>query len=334
MIKITKNYALLTIFLLSAFSHISAEEKTRHEILKEESKRVLERSLRIAEQFYSLEENEEYKEITQTILDSEDTKESVKQLIRSSDRRFFLFKYPSDGFQVKGYISFVPYAEESPLLVFLRGGNRTFGLMHPATDLTCAHSYTVIATTYRGGISEGVDEFGGAEVNDIHNLMEYFPIIQKKIDVYFSPNKTFLLGGSRGGMEMFLALNRSIGLQHKITKAVSLSGLLDLHECMAYREDMRKMFIKDFGLNPETNEDTWIAYRNPIANVSCIRKDLPVLILQGTEDLRVSLHEGRHMVDVLERNGNPVTYLEVEGGDHCLANQPDRMNIIINWLEN
>lgn len=126
-----KNYALLTVFFLSIFSQLNGEEKTRQEILKEESKSVLERSLRIAKQFYSLEEGEEFKEITESILESEDTKESIKQLIRSTGRRFFLFKYPSDGFQVKGYISFLPYAEENSLLIFLRGGNRTFGLMHP-----------------------------------------------------------------------------------------------------------------------------------------------------------------------------------------------------------
>lgn len=331
--KLIKSCILFGTFFLTVLSQLNAEEKTRQEILREESKNVLERSLRIAKQFYSLEEVEEFREITESILESEETKESIKQLIRSTGRRFFLFKYPSDEFQVKGYISFLPYAEESPLLVFLRGGNRTFGLMHPATDFTCAHGYTVIATTYRGGVSEGIDEFGGAEVNDVHNLMEYFPTLQEKIGVYFAPKKTFILGGSRGGMEMFLALSRSIPLQYKITKAVSLSGLLDLQECMVYREDMRKMFIRDFGLDPEKNEDAWIAYRDPIANVHNLRKDLPFLILQGTEDLRVSLNEGHHMVSALENNGNPVTYLEVLGGDHCLSNQPNRMNIITNWLD-
>ena len=94
------------------------------------------------------------------------------------------------------------------------------------------------------------------------------------------------------------------------------------------------MFIRDFGLEPEKNEAAWIAYRNPITNISSIRSDLPVFILQGTKDLRVSLNDGLHMANALENNGNSVTYLEVQGGDHCLANQPDRMSIITNWLEN
>jgi dipeptidyl aminopeptidase/acylaminoacyl peptidase len=329
-----KSCALLYVLFLNVFSLLDAEEKTRQELLEEESKSVLERSFRIAKQFYALEEGEEFKELTRSILENQETKEWIKQLIRTSGRRFFLFKYPSDGFQVKGYISFVPYAENNPLLIFLRGGSRTFGLMNPATDFTCAHNYTVIATTYRGGVSEGKDEFGGAEVNDIHNLMEYFSILQAKIGIRLSPKKTFILGVSRGGMEMFLALNRSPSLQHQVTKAVSLSGPLDLQEHIIYREDLKRTYIKDFGLQPQQNEKTWIAHRSPVANVSNLRKDLPILILQGTEDLRVSLNEGHHMTKVLERNGNLVTYLEIQGGNHCLANYPGRMNIITSWLEN
>ena len=96
-------------------------------------------------------------------------------------------------------------------------------------------------------------------------------------------------------------------------------------------EDMRTMFIKEFGLTPK-NADTWIDYRNPITNVSHLRNNLPILILQGTNDLRVDLKEGYNMVCALENHGNPVTYLEIPGGDHGLVNQPNRMNIILNWL--
>ena len=294
---------------------------------------MLERSLRIATQFYFLENGEEFKEMTDTILNSEETKESTKKSIRTTGRRFFLFTYPSDGLQIKGYISFLPHSEKNSLLILLRGGNRLFGLMHPATDFSCEQDYTVISTTYRGGVSEGIDEYGGAEVSDISNLIEYFPILQKKIGLHFSPEKTFILGRSRGGMEMFLALSRSAALQKQVTKAVSVSGLLDLQECMTDHKDMRRMFINDFGLDPGQNEKMWVAHRNPITHVSKLRKDLPILILQGTEDLSVSLSEGYHMVRALENNGNTVTYLEVPGADHCLDNQPDRMKIIANWLE-
>ncbi len=326
-------YWISIILALFSFDALGAKEKSREELLEEESKAILEDGLRIAAQFYTLEEGEEIKEITQTILESADTKARIKKRIKASGRRFFLFKYPSDGFQVKGYLSFVPHPSGNPLLIFLRGGNREFGLNNPATDITCVRNYTVIATAYRGGVSEGTDQFGGDEVNDVHNLMEYFPILAQKMELQFQPKKTFILGGSRGGMEMFLALGRSPSLQHQVTKAASLSGLLDMRECMLYRADVRKMFIEDFGLIPEENEEDWIALRDPMNVVPKLRKDLPLLIIHGTDDLRVSRNEGYNMVEKLQENGHCVDYLEVPGGDHCLGNQPDRMDLIADWFE-
>lgn len=205
--------------------------------------------------------------------------------------------------------------------------------MHPATDISTARSYTVIATAYRGGVSEGIDEYGGSEVNDVCHLMHYFPSLQFKLGIAFNPSKTYLLGASRGGMEMFLALGRSPQLQDKIAKAASLSGLLDMHEGLSYREDMKKIFVKDFGLVPEENEAEWINLRNPIQAVPKIRSDLPFLILQGTNDIRVSLENGYHMVKTLQENGNLVTYLEVPEGEHCLINRPERMDLIADWFE-
>ena len=305
----------------------------RQELIREEDKSIHEQGVLIAKEFYFLDEGLEFKELTQAILESAETEESVRDQILATGRRFFLFTYPSDGFRVKGTLSFLPDSEESSLLVFLRGGNKMFGLKHPATDLTCAHPYTVITTTYRGGVSEGKDEYGGVEVNDIQNLIDFFPKLQEKIGVHFSPKKKFILGRSRGGMEMFLALSRSMALQNQFHKAVSLSGPLDFEDCLANYEDYRMMMIKEFGLKPGENEESWIASRNPVANVSTLRKDLPILIRQGTEDLRVGLNEGVKMVNTLKENGNVVTYIEIEGGNHCLDNQPNRMEMITKWLE-
>jgi len=134
-------------------------------------------------------------------------------------------------------------------------------------------------------------------------------------------------------MEMFLALGRSPFLQQQVTKAASLSGLLDIEECMLYREDMRKMFIRDFGLIPGENEENWIHLRNPINAVPNLRMDLPFLIIQGTNDLRVSLNEGYHMVTKLQENGNSIDYIEIPEGDHCLSNQSNRMELIADWFE-
>lgn len=327
-----KNWALFSLTVL-LFNAVYSTEKSRQEILEEEGNVIHEKCLRIASQFYHLEEGEELKEITDIILNSSETKDHIKQTVITTGRRFFLFNYLSDGYQVKGSISFVPNSMENNLLVFLRGGNRTFGLMHPANSFTCMRDYTVLATAYRGGVSEGIDQFGGDEVNDVAHLLSFLPVLSEKLDLHFHPKNTYILGGSRGGMEMFLALGRSRSLQQQVTKAVSLSGLLDIEECMLYREDMKKMFIRDFGLIPGQNEEDWIRLRNPIHTVPHLRTDLPFLVIQGSKDIQVSLNEGYHMVAKLQENGHFVDYIEVPEGDHCLANQPNQIELIVNWLE-
>jgi dipeptidyl aminopeptidase/acylaminoacyl peptidase len=329
-----KQIAYLSLFISLIYSPLGANEKSLEEILKEEETLILERCQRFADLFYQLDEGEKVKEMTALILESLETKESLKQTILKTGRRFFLFKYLSDGNFVKGYISFVPNSVENPLLVFLRGGNRILGLMHPANDFTCLRNYTVITTTYRGGVSEGVDEFGGQEVNDVGHLVRHIPELEKYLDIKFNPQKTFILGVSRGGMEMFLALGRIPFLQLQIDKAASLSGILDLFQCLQDRSDMREMFTKEFGLILGENEEQWIKYRNPLEIVTNLRKDLPFLILQGTKDLRVSLAEGYHMVEKLQSHGNSVTYLEIPEGDHCLKNQEGVLDLISDWLMN
>ena len=116
-------------------------------------------------------------------------------------------------------------------------------------------------------------------------------------------------------MEMFLALGRSSTLRIESQRPLLYQNVSDLHECIRDREDMRQMFIRDFGLIPGSNEEEWIHQRISDPNSSHLKKDLPFLIIQGTNDLRVSLNEGIHMVQKLEENGNPVDYLEIPMGN-------------------
>jgi dipeptidyl aminopeptidase/acylaminoacyl peptidase len=330
--KLTIIIFAILIFILSIWLH-DGKKKMENQTLSKESDILSEKSLKIAQQYYSLEEGQDLKEITSIILSSDRTDDALRQLIMRTGRRFFLFEYPSDGFKVKGSISFISDPSEKSLLIFLRGGNRIFGLMPPANDFTCMRDYTVISTTYRGGVSEGKDEFGGDDVDDVYNLFKYLPTLQQKLGIQMFPKKIFMLGRSRGAMEMFLALGKWPSLQNQMTKVASLSGLLDIRECMRSREDMRQMFIEDFGMIPGKNEEGWIKKRNPINVVPNLRKDLPILIIQGTKDTRVTLNQGYHMVKQLKETGHLVDYLEVSGGEHSLIHHPTRTALIGDWFE-
>lgn len=313
-----------------AYHTITAQ--TDEERLDKEGHAVLERSQRVAK-LYDLKEGEDLKDITEIILGSPDTSDLAKNDILAYDRRIFVFTYPSDGLQIKGFVSYTPNSEGQPLLMLLRGGNNVFGLFSPGIDLGTYKDYTVVSTTYRGGVSEGVDEFGGADVRDVKHLFDYLPILQQKLHKHFNPRKVFMLGCSRGGMEMFLALARFPEIQHHVDKIVALSSTLDLRLQLKKRPDMKEMFIQEFGLIEGVNEEEWINSRDPILTIPHIRKDLPILILQGGDDIRIDLEEGHHMVSKLEESCHHVTYWEIEKGHHCLFDLRDRMEMIASWLE-
>ncbi|MEL7432028.1 MAG: hypothetical protein AAGI90_05840 [Chlamydiota bacterium] len=221
--------------------------------------------------YYQLSPDQSHHDITEMLLMSPDVAEKHKSMISQQERHIVVFDYPSDGHTVKGYISYTPEYKRAPLLVFLRGGNRILGLMNPANDFSLAKDYTVLATTYRGGMNEGQDEFGGDEVDDVENLVRFIPKLESMLQMEFTPEKKCILGGSRGGMEMFLALERSPFLQKYFDKAIALSGPMDLSITICSRQDMKTMFIRDFGLTLDEHADQWLSYRSPIHHCSLLR---------------------------------------------------------------
>lgn len=321
------------ILLICPFALIGGElYQSDAEKLEEESERIRALSREFAK-FYDLPPDVDMLDITEDLLKSPYVKDAQKQLIQTFNRRVLVFSYLSDGLKIKGVVSFVPDPENHPLLVYLRGGNRLFAVPNPGGDLMLPEQYTVISSMYRGGVSEGVDEYGGDDVNDVKNLIEFIPELEAKIGINVRKQKIFLLGASRGGMQMFLALARFPELQTYFAKIVSLSGLLDMHACIASRPDIEDMLIKDFGLVKGEREEEWINKRDPLLTVDFIRQQLPILVIQGTADLRVGLESGYHMVNQLQAAGHDVTYWEIDGASHCLSNREDRMKLIIKWLE-
>lgn len=280
--------------------------------------------------FFNLKPEEELKEITEQVLQSSIIENDVKETIKQYGRKIYIFRYPSDGLSIIGFIN---YASEqgNKLMVILRGGNRNFGILNPASNLTCYKDYAIIGTLYRGGLSEGVDEFGGADVNDAKNLVDFIPTLEKNLQTKLMDRSKFLLGGSRGGMQMFLFLTRYPEMQTYFRKVVSLSGLYDLELLQSNRPDMIKMFKRDFGLTTE-NAKEWFAYRSPIQHIDQIDSNLPILLLEGTNDIRAAKDDGKNMYERLQARGKTVTFTELKA-EHCLADLPERMEIIAKWLE-
>jgi dipeptidyl aminopeptidase/acylaminoacyl peptidase len=335
-------FLILTIFLTFScqkpplmkefpVSECAKSEQTQQEI-QIENEAIKLHSIETAK-LYELDPNETLKDISQKVLENSNTSEGVKKAILGAKRQYYLFSYPSDGLKIKGYLS-VPTNHEGPLplLIVLRGGNRMFGLPHPR-ELSLQPGYALITTTYRGGVSEGTDEFGGADVNDVKNLMDFIPTLSSQTGIAFDPQRNYMIGLSRGGMQLFLALGRYPALQKQIKKAISISGLLNIETSVADRPDFAKMLQTDFGLPKGEGAKDWLAKRQPLTMAAKISPKLPIMIAQGTVDTRVCIKEGYDMLSALHAAGHEATYVEIEGGDHVLLNSPDFLPVMMQWLE-
>jgi dipeptidyl aminopeptidase/acylaminoacyl peptidase len=86
-------------------------------------------------------------------------------------------QYLSDGLRVTGMLAVPRRPGTYPCIILNRGGNREFGawthasfagFVGPLVDA----GYVVIASQYRGNAGgEGKEEFGGADVDDVLNLI-------------------------------------------------------------------------------------------------------------------------------------------------------------------
>jgi len=255
---------------------------------------------------------------------------SCKELLSEGKRKIYLFYYPSEGMMLKGYISLVPEQKsQAPVLFFLRGGTGMFGLMSPANRVSCYGPYTVIGLSYRGSVSPGKDEYGGNDVADVSNLIKYFPKLAEQLDISLNSHR-YLLGMSRGGMQMFLLLNRYKNIASQFKAVMSISGLLDLKSLLNYRFDLADMFRTEFNMTKD-KEEQWILYRNPLANLNNIKRDLPIIIVQATKDNRVHLEDGKRMVKELINQGfQDVRYKEIQDATHSLRNIENDVEIIWN----
>lgn len=285
---------------------------------------------------YAFDTTESIQDITGRVLQQLDLTEQHKRQLIEQKRRFILFCFPSDGLQIPCMLSFVETPEVKPIILLLRGGSRLHGV--PAFTLNdssfpylLATEATLVLGTYRDGLSPEKDEYGGEDVNDVNNLANYLPLITETLSLPVDWENFYAIGISRGTMQMFLALSRFEGFQKRIKKAVSNCGLVDLDRYAHNNPEVADKWKEHFGYTSQE----WLDIRNPRCAVKRIRKDLPILVLQGTQDFKIPVEDARGFVEMLNNFGfKHVSYFEVDGGNHALKNKNGCVDHILEWLTN
>jgi dipeptidyl aminopeptidase/acylaminoacyl peptidase len=202
-----------------------------------------------------------------------------------------------------------------PAIIYNRGGQQEVGALNGVEIFPLVEAgFVVAASQYRGNAgSEGREEFGGADVQDVLNLV---PLLKQQADV--DPERIGMMGHSRGGMMTYLALKQeALAGTHDIKAAVTVGGLADL----IYTAESRPRFVRQvcaplIGALPEEALEPYEArsatYWPELINA-------PLLIQQGGADEQVPALQSYRLVRGLKDAGKTVEFTVYHGEDHSLS---------------
>jgi len=223
--------------------------------------------------------------------------------------------YLSDELKIKGYVVQPSTPSKYPAIIYCRGGNRDFGQLN-AFELfymrqMAAWGYVVIGSQNRGCCgSEGKDEFGGADIHDVLNLLPALTLIPNA-----DTSRIGIYGWSRGGMMTYLALKFS----NRFKAAVVGAGAANLYENITARKDSFEHYVYA-QLIPDyyKNKDRELHKRSVVYWADSICKTTALLLMHGSADWRVSPEESFEVVHKLYAAKHPVKFVFYPGGDHGL----------------
>jgi len=263
--------------------------------------------------------------------------EFKKHLSFFSKVEMYEITYLSDGLKIQSFAS-IPKAEgKHPVIVYNRGGNRDFGALqlfkngerakYPAGfyfSKLASEGYLVVGCNYRGsGKSEGADEFGGKDVNDVLNLIEALQELPQA-----DTSRIGMYGWSRGGMMTYLTLPKT----NKVKAAVVGGAPTD--KTIIDRPDMESGVYAELIPNYWDNKEEELKKRSAVYFADKFPKDVPILILHGNSDWRVKSSHALNLALAFDKHRVPYRLKIFEGGDHGVsAFRKERDQDVVDWFD-
>jgi dipeptidyl aminopeptidase/acylaminoacyl peptidase len=238
-------------------------------------------------------------------------------------------KYMSDGSKVVGYI-WKPKNSEGkklPLIIFNRGGNRERSKLTPWMAYGfyefVSNGFIVIGSQYRGvDGGEGKDEYGGADVRDVMNLMPLAISLG-----YVDMNNVCMFGNSRGGMMTYLSLKNNI----PVNAAAVMSGVTDLFGNAEDHPELVTSIYKELIPDFDRRCDEAMRERSVVYWANSI--NVPVLIMHGGADLSIGAGRTLGFAQKLQELGKTYELIIYAGGDHGLSlNRIESDRRVIEWF--
>jgi len=236
--------------------------------------------------------------------------------------------YLSDGLKVKGYLAFPKdTSQKYPCVIWCRGGAGNKGAIDTFTargifGQLASWGNCVFASQYRGNAgSEGHDEVGGIDVNDILNLIPLAGELPQADE-----NLWGIEGWSRGGMMAFLTLQRNRNF-----KCAVLVGAISNVEQYANTNSKLKSYYENIigkeKLEKELQKRSAINFVNELPTI-------PYLLIHGAEDETVSTKQSIKLANRFNEFNIPHKLVLPENGDHFLRKNRKEVDVLRKeWYE-
>jgi len=233
--------------------------------------------------------------------------------------------YLSDGLKVNGYLAYPKNTSKKyPCIIWNRGGYGENGAIDAFNARgffgnIANEGYVVFASQYRGNMdSEGVDELGGKDVNDVLNLIPLANELE-----FADTTKWGMEGWSRGGMMTYLSLAKS---KVKFKAVMVVGGVSNLHCSEKDSPYIKLVSEKIFpGLPIEKFKDE-CEKRSVTSFIENIPSDTHYLLLHGTEDESVDPMDSINLAAEFQKEKLNYRLVMFEDGDHFLRKHRTEVN--------
>lgn len=236
-----------------------------------------------------------------------------------------------DQLTIHGYLTAprgVP-ARGLPLVLLVHGGPwaRDDWGYEPEAQLFANRGYAVLQINYRGSTGYGkrfynaaVKQFAGAMHTDLIDGVDW--AVKQGI---VNRRKMCVYGGSYGGYATLVSVTFTPKVFTCAVDYVGPSSLITLVESFPpywrpFLEGSWYRFVGDPG-KPDDRKDMWA--RSPLSRVDSIKT--PLLIVQGSNDPRVTKRESDQLAIALRKRGVGVQYLVAANEGHGFLNPDNRL---------
>ncbi len=229
-----------------------------------------------------------------------------------------------DGLAIPAYLSRPKgVTGAAPLVITIHGGPiwREFGGWDSFRQLLTNRGYAVLGVNYRGSdgygraFREAAKDAVSREMDDDITDARAWAVDQGIAD----PKKVAVFGGSFGGLKVLTAMTRNPDLY---AAGIDVNGISDLvsmrSEIPPYWRGWDFWYDKNLGDANDPKDAAKIKDRSPLTHAANLAA--PLLIIQGSNDVRVVRSQSDRMVEALREAGKPVDYVLLEGAGHQFRN--------------